>query len=276
MGNNDFDSFDNSGFGDFDSSGFGDSFDDLGSDDSGFDDFVRNNPSSQNESQESFDDFDSGFETNNLSNNGTYGSNDFPDTPAQDPGSLSKKSYIMIAVGVVIVIIVIIIASAVNKSMRKKQNVAEQQTQTQTVVQQQPVQQKVNADEIMGSTQEKVESQPVQQENSNIVINNVKEGGTVWTEITSSENVVFNENTTEMTFTVTGITHKARAVDASETLVVKTTLTGSISGLPGTYELDIPYDKGVKIESLGIGTQFTVHVQLGSYNGRTVVGNITY
>lgn len=76
-----------------------------------------------------------------------------------------------------------------------------------------------------------------------------------------------------MTFTITSIEHKARAVDTNNNLVVITTLQGSISGLSGTYELDIPYNKGVE---LVVGNSFTVHVQLGTYNGKTVVGEIQY
>lgn len=287
-----FDDFGSDGFDDFNGGfnsdgGFGsndpfDTSDGFEDNQGGFNGGFDGNTSQNSFSDDGFSDgFDDGFSNNQMNTDNQFSNNDFPENPVDNAGVLSKKSYIMIAVGVGVLILVIIIASAITKAARKKNTEQAATTEvTQEVVQEQP-KQPVNADDLMATQpQQPVQEQPqtVEQPQNNKVINNVKEGGTVWTEITSDDaaNVTFKDGLTDMMFTITGIEHKARAVDASETLVVKTTLTGSISGLPGTYEIDVPFDKGVKLQELGIGTQFTVHVQLGEFKGRTVVGNITY
>lgn len=275
-GFDDFGGFDQNDFDDF-VSGNSDNFDDFGGDifndnnnsseSSGF------NGNSQNNFMNNNDNFGEDAFSEESNDNSQYNSNAFSEEANDTNNGLNKKSLIMIFSGVALLIVVIIIASAITKSSKNKQN-----TVQQVPVQQVTTQQVINSDDIMNSQQtaQQPVQQPVQQTQNNTVVNNVKTGGYIWTTITSSENVVFNANTTDMTFTVTNIEHRARAVDASETLVVKTTLQGSISGLAGTYELDVPYDKGIILEQRGIGTQFTVHVQLGEYNGRTVVGAITY
>lgn len=261
MGNNGFDNFDS--LSEFD--------DEQGS--------SNNLDSSSTTFEDGFSDsFDEGF---GNSNNKQYSNNDFPENSAGDASKLGKKSFIMIAVGICVLILVIIVASVITRSAKKRNQETQvyNEIDTQHDVNNQPSK-KVDATDLMNSEPQQHsdanEQDSTQQDN--VVINNVKEGGTVWTEITAEDkdNVTFKDGLTDMMFTVTGISHKARAVDASETLVIKTTLTGSIAGLPGTYEIDVPFDKGVKIQELGIGTQFTVHVQLGEFKGRTVVGNITY
>lgn len=272
MDNNGFDNFDSFGNDD----GFvGDSFDDFG--DFGSDSF------------NSEDSFDSSFgidDTSNqpdlsMTNNGsafaddsqTYSNSDFSEDSVEEAGALSKKSLIIIGAGVLALILVIIIASAVTKSIKNKNELKAQQEviQTQQVVEQRPAS---NVDNILGegNTQQVIEQQPVVQTQTTVV-NNIKSDDTVWTEITANEAVEFRQDATDMTFTITGIHHKARAVDNNSNLVVKTTLSGSISGLSGTYEIDVPYNKGIK---LVVGDSFTVHVQLGTYNGKTVVGEILY
>ncbi|MBO5386562.1 MAG: hypothetical protein J6A59_00230 [Lachnospiraceae bacterium] len=254
---------------------------DFGSDDFGSSDFSGFDSSSGFES----DDFDSSnsFDLDNVSDSddnqfaGSFDTdNSFPDTPA-DNGTLGKKAIIMIAVGIIGIILVVIIASAITKATK---NVGEQKAQSQQYQQDNTmgsanngVQQSANknVDNIMQNSynQQNYSNQQSQQ----TVITNTKDDNFTWSEITSSENVVFNESYVDMTFTVTDIQHKARAVDTNGNLVVKTKLLGSISGLSGTYEIDVPYNKGVK---LVVGNSFTVHVQLGSFNDKTVVGEILY
>lgn len=90
-----------------------------------------------------------------------------------------------------------------------------------------------------------------------------------WKDISSNEEVEFNDEYIDLTFTITGIKHVARK--NGECVEVKTVLSGSLSGLSGTYELDVPYSKGVKT-SIGMG--FDVECLLGEFNGAVVVGDI--
>lgn len=288
FGNDDDFGFSNDGFGDNSGFGNGNGFNDnsgFRSDDFGdgfgdsSDDFFGNSDNSFGNDNNFGNDngFNDGF---NEEQNNQYSSNDFSDTnQSSGVASLSKKSYIIIAVGIGVLVLVMIVAAAVNKAASKKKNVEQVEVQQ---VEEREVEYKsdTTADDILGSAKssEEIEQDVVETTEQPKVINNVKEGENIWTEITSkdAEYISFKEDYVEMEFTVTNIKHKARAVDASEALVVKTTLSGSISGLPGTYELDIPYNKGIKIEELGIGTHFKVQVQLGEFKGRTVVGDITY
>ena len=171
--------------------------------------------------------------------------NNMQDGTTEEKKALSKNSIILIAVGVVIVIIVIIVASRLGKKSH-------------------------DANEIMSSG--RTNTQPANNSQPTVNITTSTDNGFVWSDITASEDVEFGQNV-DLVFTVTNIRHRARAVDTNNNLVIKTTLQGSLSGMSGTYELDIPYDKGVK---LVVGDSFTVHVQLGTYKGKTVVGEISY
>lgn len=243
-------------FGDFNDSGdfgFGDDFDSgFGNTDGGFG-----------------DDFDSGFGDSDdmFSSAGQSDgsqSNEFGDSLSNfdsqasdvqaDQSKTKKQSIIFILVGVVVLIAVFIIAGAVNKKAKSNSNSNK------------------NVDSIMNEGNNNA-GYSNKSTNSQNIVTNQSNTGFNWKTITNKEEVQFNNEYSDMIFTVTNIEHKARAVDTNSNLVVITTIQGSISGLSGTYEIDIPYNKGVK---LVVGNSFTVHVQLGTYNGKTVVGEIQY
>lgn len=104
-------------------------------------------------------------------------------------------------------------------------------------------------------------------QNSNTV-NNVSNSN--WTEIDGQQDIG-NVSEVEATFTVTSIKHVARS--NSNEMEVMTRLQGSMSGFTGTYEVDVPYSKGVK---LNIGDTFKVSVNTGRYGDKTVVDGIDY
>ncbi len=281
------------------SDGF-DDFDGFGSDDSGFDGFDNLGdgfgdlqPSSNHGSENTFDDIASNnddtfgdFDNNTASNNSTgggsidsgnddgadYSSLQFTDGTSQDNNNDNKKTAKFAIIAGVSIIAVLIIAlgiagrirsnrNNINNNYTNQQNVQTQQNTNQQVVQQQqnttqqtPVQ-NMNVNNIM--------QQGVPQEQSSS-----KDG---WKEITDKEQVEFNVEPTDLTFTVTGIKHYAKVSD--NIVLIETRLTGSLSGVSGTYEIKVPYDKGIK---LAIGNEFTVHVQLGNFNGKTVIGEVRY
>lgn len=250
-------------------SSFGDGFDDgFGEDtNSGFD----------NASNNAFDDKDTsgnGFDSNDLSldfDDGTSNEiNNFEDDGAN---ITSKKAIILIIVGIVVLIGVFLLIKTITQSTKNKNSdtqvqttVEESYTNNQQPVQQQPVQQQP----IGGQDASEVMSQGIP---NTTVVEKIVDNGMKWQEIVSNEPIQFNTDYIECTFTITDIKHYARAVDVNDNLVVKSTISGNISGLSGTYSLDIPYVKGCK---LGIGDSFSVMVQLGQYNGKSVVGEISY
>lgn len=260
--NNGFDMFDTSddfNFGNDNSNGFGDDFD-SGFGDGGFgdEDAFSNTPQQQADDNQ-FSNSVNSFDNQNVNQQ---------DMSAEQQG-LKKQSLIFIAVGIVAIILVFIIAGAINGRSKKEDSV--QQVDT-SVTQNNQQNNNVNVDDIMNNSNSS-QSQDSQATTKQNIITNKVDNDFTWTLITNNENIQFNDNYSDMTFTVTSIEHKARAVDTNNNLVVITTLQGSISGLSGTYELDIPYNKGVK---LVVGNSFTVHVQLGTYNDKTVVGEIQY
>lgn len=246
----------NSGaFGDTDNSSDGFDFDE----DSEFGSFSSNTTSgttaNQNSSADGDNEFSGAFDTMNqqVEDNGN----------AQQDTGVKKNSLIIIAAGVVVILAVIFIAPRVlNKSPNK--NVDD------IVQSEQPVNSNVNVDNIVNDNSS---NDGTTSTTDNTVIYNTVDGDYKWTSISDHEDVTFDDDYKEQIFTITNIEHRARAVDTNNNLVVITTLHGSISGLSGTYEIDVPYNKGVK---LVVGNSFTVHVQLGTYNNKTVVGEIKF
>lgn len=94
-----------------------------------------------------------------------------------------------------------------------------------------------------------------------------------WSQFSAADNLTFNENYVDSVFTVTSINHYVKVVDSEKNLMVKTVLTGTLSGFVGTYEIEVPYSKG---SLLSIENYFNVEVQIGNFNGKKVVGEIRY
>lgn len=251
--------FDDIDLNDTGSSGFGDMFDDGSS---GSDIYGQGTPD-PNQMQQ-----------NNGSDYFTDDMDDADDITDDQRRMLDKKYIIVIVGGIIIFLLVLFLGSRVlggkkNNSNEMLDNINQQQ--------QQQVSDKntnVNVDNIMGNQTQQPVQNNVQQSQQDVNVNYHKdENEFSWMEVTDSENVVFEESYAERIFTITTVKHYARTVDSANNLVMKTTLTGSLSGLPGTYIIEVPYSKGVKLRT---GNSFTVNVLMGTYNDKIVVGDITY
>jgi hypothetical protein len=185
-----------------------------------------------------------------------------------DSNSLKKTAILAVIIGIVVIFGVIGVATLVKNKDKEKPNengitIVEQPVEQQKgPTQQAPVQVQQNADDIMQSGNEPV---------SNTTVNVDKDRADGWIVIDDKQEVVFNAEYKDLMFFITGIEHRAKMSDNS--ILVKTVLTGSLSGMSGTYEMEVPYHKGVK---LLVGQEFTVKVLIGSFNGKTVVGDIKY
>lgn len=129
---------------------------------------------------------------------------------------------------------------------------------------------------MFGGGKKKPADTPVNN-NQTVVNNEVNQPSTNsysdgWISIDKTE-IDFSEEYVSAKFLITGIEHVARVVDEGNNLEVKTILTGSISGYTGTYKLDIPYYLGCQLVT---EKSFDVQVQVGKFNGKTVIGNIKY
>lgn len=129
---------------------------------------------------------------------------------------------------------------------------------------------------MFGGGKKKPADTPVNN-NQTVVNNEVNQPSTNsysdgWISIDKTE-IDFSEEYVSAKFLITGIEHVARVVDEGNNLEIKTILTGSISGYTGTYKLDIPYYLGCRLVT---EKSFDVQVQVGKFNGKTVIGNIKY
>lgn len=238
-------------------SGFGDLFDDGGSDQ----DIYGQNTLDPNQTQQ-----------NNGSDYFADDMDDASDITDDQRRMLDKKYIIVIAVGIVIFLLVLFLGSRIlggkknnsNEMLDSINNQQQQVTNENT---------NVNVDNIMNNGTKQPTQNSVQPQQDVNVNYHKDENEFSWMEVTDSENVVFEQEYAERIFTITTVKHYARTVDSANNLVIKTTLTGSLSGLPGTYIIEVPYSKGVKLKT---GNSFTVNVMMGTYNDKIVVGDITY
>lgn len=284
MGNNDFDSFGSTdGFDD----AFGDSFGDWGNSSNGFDGdsngFGDNSDGFGDnfESDESFgsnDDFESNSETNNENRANFADSitnlNNNADTSEEDAKAHTKKvALISIASAFLLIIILFFIASRLHAKSNNNSidTVASSQNNNSNQITQQDGQARQDRQDTR--TYDSVTNDNNSDNSDDTVIVNNRDDGYTWTEIGPDEDINFNEGYKDITFTVTSVENRARAYDTNKNLVVITKLQGSLSGLSGTFDLEVPYDKGRK---LSVGDSFTVAVQLGTFKNQTVVGSIKY
>ena len=215
--------------------------------------------------------FESGISTDDIDNSSTTESNGFGDfgdfgntgTQPSNTGSASgdKKSVIKtasIAIGVSVVII--ISAFAVMSMM---QHSAAKPSSSTTAVKQASV-----------SNQNITGNSPVVLNNSPVVTAPVSVASTSnWKEFSSSSRINFNANYIDSIFTVVSVKNYVEVVDNENNLMVKTIVSGSLSGFIGTYELELPYSKGSQLLT---GNNFSVKVQLGKYDDKVVVGEVKY
>lgn len=97
-----------------------------------------------------------------------------------------------------------------------------------------------------------------------------------WKEFTNnSMQIQFNKNYQTAKFSIQKVKHFVCVQEQdSDYIQVKTTLTGSIAGFPGVYQIDVPYSLGASLQA---NTEpFDVQILVGTYEGRTVIGDIRY
>lgn len=288
----------------FEDSGFDSLFDDGGFDSAGFGDDGGFDNSDESSTSSGFDSFDSGdgdsegFSGAKAQNNGGASISeddlgnafdnsleDNTETPESrnEHGGLKKQAIIMVVVGVVALLLVIAIASAVGRHSSNNTVNPNNNGVNNNVVAQTPDNSANTRVDISDNNDYSSSNNTSNNSTNNNDASTSNDENSVkyvqdenmfnWVEITNNENVQIEDNYSDMTFTVTGLKFYARSVDTNNNLVIKCVVSGSVSGLSGTYTLDVPYNKGVR---LVVGNSFTVHVQLGTYNGKTVVCDMKY
>jgi cytoskeletal protein RodZ len=169
-----------------------------------------------------------------------------------------KRSGTLAGIGAVVIISMLLVARFTGLSRRGTKSNQVQQNSTQVSID-------TKTNESQQTIQETVSEITPSTEQSTIFVPN----NPLWTEIQADKNVELGKDI-DGVFTVTGIKHLARSV-GRET-IVKTVVTGAISGLGSTFELELPYTLGRYIE---LGNSFNVSYKLGEINGNILVSDIS-
>lgn len=245
------------------------------------DDFFDNSDDifgDSSDSGEGFDQLDSSSETGSRDSSNDDFSGAFDDNTSEDESNsetkTTKASILIAAAGILLFIIISIIAIKVT-SGGKDSDVKQETVNTQEAVEDEKRTEKRTEKETDRDSKDvsNIMNSGNKDKENNKSKNETKTDSNGWVEIDNKQEIKFNKNKKELIFTVTKINHFAKKVGVNDNLVIKTTLTGSLSGLTGSYSLDVPYSKGSK---LVVGDEFTVLVELGTYNKKTVVGEISY
>lgn len=185
------------------------------------------------------------------------GDNDF------DEDGKKKRAFILGVVGVIIILGGLMIAGVITRISKGsgKRETASVKTAVETEASTRGEKESRKEDEKQETKAESSTETPVRRVS-------LTDGG--WDEIELSE-LAFS-NVINGDFTVTSIKAYVKDSKTGEK-TVKAVVTGGISGLSGTYELEIPYSKA---EKLAVGDSFSVKYRIAKLNDYTIVGDISY
>ena len=159
-----------------------------------------------------------------------------------------KRRLIIGGIGLAIVVVVFTIAGLVKASREKGGEVV---YENETIA--------VNPSDSQVKTVETPVQQPIQQQVQ------YNDG---WTTIDADKNVDLSSEVSGV-FTVTSVKHMARS-NGNET-EVKTIASGSISGLTGKYELELPYSLA---RFLTVGNTLKLKYKIGQINGNSIISDL--
>ena len=182
-----------------------------------------------------------------------------------------KTSMTAIICGVVVIILAVVSVGIFSKvadkkveANKKKNTVDEKGNHVETVVEQP---QKVD----LGGKNTSTSQTDSKQNNSSETKTDSNNG---WIEFSTDDSITFKDERVALTFTITKVSNYVKIVDSNSNLMVKSVLTGALSGLSGTYEIEVPYSIASKVNP---GDFFDVTVEIGTdTRGKTVVGEILY
>lgn len=186
------------------------------------------------------------------------GDNDF------DEDGKKKRAFILGVVGVIIILGGLMIAGVITRISKSsgKRETASVKTAVETEASTRGEKESRREEEAKRETKAESSTEaPVRRVS-------LTDGG--WDEIELSE-LAFS-NVINGDFTVTSIKAYVKDSKTGEK-TVKAVVTGGISGLSGTYELEIPYSKA---EKLAVGDSFSVKYRIAKLNDYTIVGDISY
>lgn len=174
------------------------------------------------------------------------------DTPPRPPVD-KKRALIIGGIGLFLVLAVFIVAGFIKSAKEKKATVEESQVyeENQQEISSQP--------SVVETTIQQPVQQPIQQP--------IQVDGD-WTVIEADKTINLDSEVTAV-FTVTGIRHLAKQTGVET--AVKSVATGSISGLSGTYDVELPYSLA---RFVTVGNTLKLKYKIGQINGQSVVSDL--
>ena len=224
--------------------------------------------------------FDSINESESLSDQENLGnSNNFENTGQDDIESSitnKKAAIISVAAGLFVVAIAFIILGNIVNKKQEPINQVQQPVQQQIQQVQQPVQQQIQQPTVDQNTQQ-FESDSI----NNTSEQNISDSIDVYNSINEkNEWIAFNDNLNlefnleaEADFTVTSIQNYVKVANADNDKIIKSVVKGNISGLVGTYEVELPYDKASKLDT---GTLIKMKYRYCEDKGSIIVGELIF
>lgn len=180
--------------------------------------------------------------------------------------SLFKKSLTYLGIAIVFCLAVLVVGGFVKSKVMNKKSV------NNNTVAQSDVNKNVGNNQANSQENSQVDNQGGEQSNvSQAPVSTSQSGSDGWKEIDGTAEIQFNSEYSKITFTVTKVTHMVKSIPGSSDVMIVSKVMGSLAGMTGTYEFNIPYNKGIR---LNIGSSFDVDVLLGQYGDITVVGDI--
>lgn len=190
------------------------------------------------------DDFEDSF--GNIEDLGMTLKTKANNNPNSDTSAVKKTALIGAIAGFIIIVIALIIISSISKHNKEKITAINTSAPVETV-----------------------ESVIIQPSASATPVAANLNG---WVAFTDDSGIVIDTEINS-NFTVTSITHLAKVVNDKKDMLVKSIVTGNVSGLVGTYEIEIPYQTA---KLLKVGNTFDIKYMISSAEGVKVVGDIKY
>lgn len=237
-----------------------------------------------------FTGFNSAEDTEYM-NDASDGLNDNQEDYEDDEASLSNRKLAILAVVVGLIVIsaicyVINMVAHRNKAedtnIPNQQAQVEQQIYTEPAQQPEPVQPAVPPEQINQQSTPQAPAQPTTPSQSNeglvgSIPNNMEIDGSIknkeeWIEFSDTLNMQF-ESIADADFTVTNIQNFVKVTSSRGDKMLRSVVTGNITGLAGEYEAEMAYDIASKLQ---VGTVIKIKYRYTMSDENVTIGEILF
>lgn len=190
----------------------------------------------------------------------------------QDKNGAVKVAIIAVVIGVILVVACFGVSTMLKKNKNKTTEVVQNTSTTVSVQNNTDVAKSISTKK---STASKVKQEAVEENKDKVISignndtqNNVSD---TWIEYEDSGDLEFSRVTSE--FTVISINYYAKILNDNNDKIIRCTAKGNISGLDGTFEVDIPYNKAHLIKR---GTRLKISYAYQNRKNSLIVNEINF